>query len=139
MSTSTSGISAKNDSIVFDSDVLIWALRGNRAAAAAVERAATREVSVVSRMELIHGALDKHDLRNIQDFLGDLGFRTVPLTQSIGQRALEYLETSGLATSLGPIDALIAATCVENRLALCTGNVRHFRVIRELELRPFKP
>jgi len=139
MSTSTSETSGTRNSIVFDSDVLIWALRGNPAAAAAVEWAPLREISVVSYMELVHGASGKEDLRNIQDFLGDLAFRTLPLTESIGQRASVYMEEYGLAVAMSPVDALIAATCVENRSPLCTGNVKHFRVIRELDLRAFKP
>jgi predicted nucleic acid-binding protein len=36
-------------------------------------------------------------------------------------------------------DALIAATAAEDHLPLCTGDQRHFRVIRELELSGFKP
>jgi hypothetical protein len=139
MSTSTSETSGTRNAIVFDSDVLIWALRGNPAAAAAVEWAPLRRISVVSYMELIHGANDKEDLRGIQGFLGDLGFHTIPLSQSIGQRASFYMEVHGLAVAMNPADALIAATCVENRLPLCTANVRHFRAVRELDLRPFKP
>ena len=36
-------------------------------------------------------------------------------------------------------DALIAATAAENHLPLCTGDQRHFRPIRELELSVFRP
>jgi predicted nucleic acid-binding protein len=139
MSASTSADYGTKGSTVFDSDVLIWALRGNEAAAIAIAGAASRDISVISCMELALGAASKADLRKIQSFVEDLGFRTLPLSESIGHRAAIYVEEYGLAVAMSPADALIAATCVENRLPLCTGNVRHYRAIRELDLLPFKP
>lgn len=35
-------------------------------------------------------------------------------------------------------DALIAATAIENSLQLVTANVKYFRCIRKLDLKPFK-
>ena len=37
------------------------------------------------------------------------------------------------------MNALIAATAVENAIPLMTANVKHFRAIRDLELVAFKP
>ena len=125
--------------MIFDADVLIWALRGNKPAGLALNEAPLREVSVVAYMELLQGAHDKEEMREIKAFLGRQGFRTLPLTEDIGRRAAIYMEEYGLAVALSPDDALIAATCVENRLPLCTGNQRHFKAIRELGLKPFKP
>jgi predicted nucleic acid-binding protein len=36
-------------------------------------------------------------------------------------------------------DALVAATAVEHGLVLCTGNARHFKAIRDLKIKAFKP
>jgi predicted nucleic acid-binding protein len=36
-------------------------------------------------------------------------------------------------------DAIIAATATENGLTLCTANIRHYKPIKELKLRVFKP
>ena len=36
-------------------------------------------------------------------------------------------------------DAIIAATAIENNLALTTSNVKHFKSIKELQLKAFKP
>lgn len=78
--------------MIFDTDVIIWALRGNKRATNAMDRAESLEISVVSYMELLHGVRDKKDLRLTKSFLADLGFRVLPLSENIGHRASIYLE-----------------------------------------------
>jgi hypothetical protein len=63
----------------------------------------------------------------------------VPLSENIGHRASIYVEEYGLGAGLGVADALISATAVEHRLTLGTGNRRHYRPIRDLDLKPFRP
>ncbi len=58
--------------MIFDSDVLIWCLRGNQRAAAAIEKAPYKAISVVSTMELIQGARNRRELGLIRSFLKDL-------------------------------------------------------------------
>jgi len=125
--------------MLFDTDVLIWVLRGNEKAARAVHGAPDRRISIVSYMELVQGARDRAELRQIQAFLSDCRFQAVPLSENIGHRASIYVEQYGLSMGLALADALIAATAVENRLALCTGNRKHYRPIRDLLLKPFRP
>ena len=125
--------------MIFDSDVLIWALRGNRPAGQLIVDAGVRDHSVVTYLELLDGARDRTQLRKIKNFLKVNGFRMLPLTENIGNRAAAYMEEYGLRVSLGPADALIAATAVENGLPLATGNRRHFSAIQELEIVPFRP
>jgi hypothetical protein len=47
------------------------------------------------------------------------------------------MEEHGLKGSLGMADALVAATAVENGLDLCTGNVKHFRILPDVKLSTF--
>ncbi|HNT88025.1 MAG TPA: type II toxin-antitoxin system VapC family toxin [Candidatus Hydrogenedentes bacterium] len=125
--------------MIFDTDVIIWALRGNARAAAAMDDAEHLEISVISYMELVQGARDHKDLRMTRAFLADTGFHMLPLTEAIGHRAAVYLEEYALKSRLGIPDALIAATAAENRLVLCSGNVKHYRAIADIELRAFRP
>ena len=125
--------------MLFDTDVLIWALRGNRRAAGAIDAADERAVSVVNYMELIQGARDKRELKLLRAFLNDLGFFVLPLSENIGHRAAVYMEEYSLKTGLCPADALVAATAVEVQQALCTTNMKRYRRISELELRAFRP
>jgi predicted nucleic acid-binding protein len=124
--------------MLFDTDVLIWVLRGSRKAAAMVEATEERSLSVISYMELLQGARDKQEVRTIKAFLADTGFQMVPLSENIGHRAAIYMEEYGLKAGMSMADALLAATAVENHLVLCTANVRHYRAVSELQLKQFR-
>lgn len=125
--------------MLFDTDVLIYAQRGLRRAALAIDNAPRRLASVQSLMELVQGARNKDDLRIIKRFLAELGFTVLPLTENIGHRSLVYVEEYGLSAGLRAGDAIIAATAVENALPLMSANAKHFRPINELELVVFRP
>jgi hypothetical protein len=125
--------------MLFDTDVLIWLLRGNTRAAKAADQADSRAISVIAYMELIQGAMDKTEVRWIRSFLSDQAFRMVPLTPDTGTRASIYMEEHSLASSLDLADALIAASAVEENEPLLTGNDKHYRIIRDLQLLRFRP
>ena len=125
--------------MLFDTDVLIWVFRGNSKAAKWIEGAEDRFLSVISYMELLQGARDKQEVRTIKAFLADAGFQMSPLSENIGHRASIYMEEFGLKAGMSIADALLAATAVENHLALCTANQRHYRGISELQLKLFQP
>lgn len=125
--------------MIFDTDVLIWALRGNFKAAKAVDDCNERSISVVTYMELLQGAHDKQEVKNIKSFLFDLQFRIHPLTENTGHRASIYIEEYSLAFSLGMADSLIAATAIEAGELLFTGNDKHYKSIAELAVKRFRP
>jgi predicted nucleic acid-binding protein len=125
--------------MLFDTDVLIWVLRGNLKAANAVDAVVDRSVSVVTHMELLKGARNKAEARSIKSFLADNRFVLLPLTENIGHRASIYIEEYGLSVGIGIPDALIAATAIEANQSLMTGNEKHYKVVKELELVRFRP
>jgi len=128
----------RRGTVHFDTDVLIWALRGDPRAAACIDAAQEPGVSVMVYMELVQGAKDKRDLKLIRAFVTDLGFRILPLTDAIGQQASELMELHALKNALSPADAIIAATALQAKMPLCTGNAKHYRAIAGLELRVFR-
>lgn len=125
--------------MLFDTDVLIWVLRGNAKAAQAVDDCDRRSLSVVTYMELLQGARNKAEVRAIKAFLADIRFTSLPLTENIGHRASIYMEEYVLADSISMADALIAATAIEAKQALISGNAKHYKAIQELDLKRFRP
>lgn len=125
--------------MLFDTDVLIWMLRGNARAAKAVDDTDTRAISVVVYMELLQGARDNAEVRTIKSFLADMRFAMLPLTENIGHRASIYMEEYGLSASMSMADALIAATAVESNDTLITANDKHYRTVNELSIKRFRP
>ena len=125
--------------MLFDTDILIWVQRGNTRAADLIDSADDRYISIQTFMELLQNALNKQQHRVIKKFITDYNFSVLPLTENIGHRALIYVEEYGLSHTMRAGDALIAATAIENNLMLCTSNEKHFRAIKDLELKIFKP
>ena len=124
--------------MLFDTDVLIWYLRGHAKAAAMIEQDVQRQISVVSYMELLQGARDKKEIKLIRSFIKDFAFKMLPLTENIGQRATIYMEEYSLKVDMCLADALLAATAVEYQATFCTGNIKHYKSIEEIDLKVFR-
>ena len=125
--------------MIFDTDIFIWAQRGNEKAAKLMEKADEKYLSIQTYMELLRSAKNKTQHRYIKDFLSSFGFMVLPLTENIGHRASIYVGEYTLSSNLRSGDATIAATAVENNMILASSNVKHFKVIKELKLKVFKP
>ena len=125
--------------MIFDTDIFIWTQRGNGKAAKMMEKSEERFLSVQTYMELFQCAKNKTQHKYVKDFLSSFGFTVLPLTENIGHRASIYIEEYTLSSGLRSGDAIIAATAVENNLVLSSSNSKHFKSIRELQLKIFKP
>jgi predicted nucleic acid-binding protein len=125
--------------MIFDSDVVIWASRGDSEAAAWIDAASEPGMSIVTLMEVLQGARALTEMRQTRQLIRALQFRVLPLTETIGEAAVALIEEHALASGLQLADALIAATSLDAGEVLATGNARHFRAIRRLEVKAFRP
>ena len=126
--------------MLFDTDIFIWIQKGNPAAADAVENAGTDScASLITYMEFLHGSPDKKTLRLNKSFFQATSIALLPITAEISYRASHYVEQFCVSHNMHTNDALIAATAVENGLTLVTGNGKHFRHLKELDLKVLKP
>jgi len=125
--------------MIYDTDILIWVQRGNEKAAKLIEKDERRQLSIQSYMELLQGAKNKTQHKYVKDFICQFEFAILPLTENIGHRALIYVEEHALSSNMRSGDAIIAATAVENNMKLVSSNVKHFKVVKELQLKTFKP
>ena len=124
---------------LFDTDVMVWMLRGNKAAANEIDSAAARAISAVTYMELLFGAHDAREVKTIRRTLEALDFRVLPVTESISNRAVAIMEEFALSVRLDPDDAMIFATALDLDITLCSGNEKHFRPIEGLRSIVFRP
>ncbi len=125
--------------MLIDTDIFIWVQRGNAKAARLMEDARERYLSAQTYIELLQGAQNKKQHQEIKEFLITFNFELLRFTENIGHRACVYVEEYSLSNGLRAGDAIVAATATENNLTLVTSNAKHFRSIKDLKLKVFKP
>lgn len=104
-----------------------------------MERTEYKYLSIQTYMELLQCGKNKTQHKYVKDFISSFNFMVLPLTENIGHRALIYIEEYTLPSALRAGDAIIAATAIENNMTLVSSNAKHFRVIKDLKLKVFKP
>jgi predicted nucleic acid-binding protein len=104
-----------------------------------MENTEERFLSIQTYMELLQCAKNKTQHKHVKDFISSFGFIVLPFTENIGHRASIYVEEYTLSSSIRSGDAIIAATAVENNLILSSSNIKHFKMIKELKMKIFKP
>ena len=125
--------------MILDTDVLIWFLRGNEKATKAVAEAIPFSVSIVTYMELVQGMLNKKELSSMKKAFKTMGVNIIPVSENISLRAAEYVEKYSLSSSMELADALIASTCIEAKETLLTANNKHYKAIKEMKMKVFRP
>lgn len=125
--------------MLFDTDVLIWALHGSAKAAKEVDEDDNRFISAVNYMELMQEARNKREQTLIKQFLNALDFTVLPITEAVSHRAMILIEEYALKSGIQLTDALVFATACENSLTLCSANQKHFRDIASLDVKVFVP
>lgn len=125
--------------MIFDTDIFIWIERGHEKAAELLENSSERKISIQTFMELLQGARNKTEQKNIREFIKEFNINVLPLTENIGHRAAIYIEEFALSVGMRAGDAIIAATAMENDLELVTSNRKHYAAITHLKTHFFKP
>lgn len=125
--------------MLIDTDVLIWYMRGNRKAFNLIENQNGFYISVVTYIELVQGMRNKLELSEFRKAIRIWNCKIIHLNEEISSKAMFYIERHYLGHSLELADALIATTALVNGLPLITGNDKHFRIIKELKIKRFRP
>lgn len=125
--------------MVVDTDILVWYMRGNQKAHNLIEGMQWFFISVVTYIELVQGMRNKQELIEFKKAIRNWNCKIIHIDESISMKAMFYIERHYLGHSLQLADALVATTALANGLTLITGNDKHFRVIKELEVKRFRP
>jgi predicted nucleic acid-binding protein len=126
--------------MLLDTDVLIWFMRGHEGAATQLKlQPLPWQISAVTYIELVQGCRNKQELVRLKKGLENYGTRILPITAEISECAMQLIEELALSSGMQLADALIAATAIEHRLTLLSGNEKHFRAVSGLSLQRFDP
>ncbi len=125
--------------MLIDTDVLIWYMKGNKKALRAIENLGGFFVSVVTYIELVQGMRNKKELKELRKAFRQWNTKILYINEEVSAKAMFYVERHYLSDSLKLADSLIAATALVNGLAVLTGDDKHYRIIKELETRKFRP
>ena len=123
--------------MIVDSDVLIWASRGNIKAATLLHTMDEVLISAITYMEVVQGTRNKRELNAFKKALKLWNARVVPVTETISYHAMFFVESYCLSHSVCLADGLIAATAKKLGTPLLTGNVKHYSVLPGIEVEPF--
>ena len=125
--------------MIIDTDVLIWYMKGNEKAYKAIERADNFFISVVTYMELVQGMRNKKELNSLRKSIHSWDAKVLYISEEISSKAMFYVEQHFLSHSLQLADALIGATAVAYGLPIFTGNNKHYKILKNIQITKFRP
>jgi predicted nucleic acid-binding protein len=125
--------------MIIDTDVLIWYMKGNEQAYKAIEMANNFFISVVTYMELVQGMRTKKELNSLRRSIHSWDAKVLYISEEISSKAMFYVEQHFLSHSLQLADALIGATAVAYGLPILTGNDKHYRTVKDIQIAKFRP
>ncbi len=125
--------------MIIDTDVLIWYLKGNEKAYRIVENLNQFFISVVTYMELVQGMRNKKELNNLRSALHLWNVQILYISEEISAKAMFYVEQHFLSHSMQLADALIGATAIAYGTPILTGNDKHYSVLKDLQIKKFRP
>lgn len=123
--------------MVIDTDVLIWYMRGNEKAYQVIENLDIFFISVITYMELVQGLRNKKELNHLRKALHGWNAQILYISEEISAKAMFYAEQHFLSYSIQLADALIGATAIAHGFTFLTGNDKHYKVMKDLELKKF--
>ena len=125
--------------MLVDTDVIIWYMKGNQNAFEAIEDAESFSISVVTYMELVQGMRNQKELKGLRRALHAWSAKILYISEVVSIKAMFFVEQYFLSHSMQLADALIGATAISHGLPILTGNDRHYRALKDLEIQRFRP
>ena len=125
--------------MVIDTDVIIWYMKGNQKAYKTIENSKNFFISVVTYMELVQGMRNKKELNKLRKALHDWNSKILYISEEISVKAMFFVEQHYLSHSIQLADALIGATAVAYGLPILTSNDKHYKILKDIQIKKFRP
>jgi len=120
--------------VLCDTDIIIEFYKDNQVISEALQQIKVENIAIssITAAELIYGALNKKELKQICKDIDSL--KVISINQVINLKFIELMKKYSLSHKLKIPDSLIAATAIENNIKLFTLNKKDFTFIDGLEL-----
>jgi len=125
--------------MIIDTDVLIWYMKGNEKAYKAIENTNNFFISVVTYIELVQGMRNKNELNNLRRALHAWNSKILFISEELSVKAMFFVEQHYLSHSIHLADALIGATAIAYGLPVLTGNDKHYKILKDMQIKKFRP
>lgn len=125
--------------MVIDTDILIWYMKGNQNAYKIIEDSKHFFISVVTYMELVQGMRDKKELNQLRRALHAWDSKILYISEEISVKAMFFVEQHFLSHSIQLADALIGATAISHGFPILTGYDKHYKILKDLQIKKFRP
>ena len=125
--------------MIIDTDVLIWYMKGNEKAYEIIEKSNAFFVSVVTYIELVQGMRNKGELNSLRKALHGWNAQILYLSEEVSAKAMFYVEQHFPSHSLQLADALIGATAIAYGYPILTANDKHYKVMKDVQIKKFRP
>ena len=124
--------------MVVDSDVIIWAQRGNAIAEQTLRDLKQFFISSITYLEVARGLDNKREIQLWKAFLREHDVELLMVDEEINTKAMYWMEDYGLSHKLGVADALIAATAENYGQELLTDNTKDYHFLPVVFVKKFK-
>ncbi len=125
--------------MLVDTDVLVWYMRGHEGARRLLDQSAGFSISAMTYMEVVQGMRNKAELRALKTAMGTWATRLLTIDDRVSTQAMILVERHFHSHGIRAGDAIIGATALVHGLELHTANVKHYRMLRGVTMRPFRP
>ena len=125
--------------MLIDTDVLVWYMRGNEKAKHVIQNFDGFSISVVTYIELVQGLRNKEELNVFRNSFKSWNARILYITEEVSIKAMFFVEQNFLSHSLQLADAFVGATALIYGLPLLTANTKHYKIIKNIILKKFRP
>ena len=125
--------------MIIDTDVLIWYMKGNEKAFKLIDNTRDFSISVITYMELVQGMRNKDELNTLRKTLHSWGSNILYLSEEISVKAMFFIEQYYLSYSIHLADALIGATALVSGQTILTANDKHYKILKDVNIKKFRP
>lgn len=124
----------QNPLILCDTNIIIELYKNNSIIVSKLKSVGQENIaiSIITSGELIYGAINKHELKRINEDIDYL--HVLHIDQEIGELMLQLLNQYSLSHNLSLPDGLIAATSIVKKMPLYTLNKKDFKYIEGIDL-----